>query len=266
MLRKNTHFFTLIELLVVVAIIGILASILLPSLQNARDAAHTAVCVSNQKQVGVSVALYSTDYDENIPPAGNQFVNLLGGPNYLNAPRSTPFNNNLDVEVQTKFNIFHCPAGTSDKLSKHAISGNWDAIDFAETLRPWRSASDGFINTVGGYGSWFNTVGVASRGDGSSNGWGYSNWRINDPVTEPWPSIGNISDHGRAAVLHDGTHHLHSHKGDGSRISGRHNGYKKTNVLFYDGHVITASRSEVFLSRDKGVDSDKRIIFKAVKN
>ena len=44
--------FTLIELLVVVAIIGILMSMLLPSLSKAREAGKNAVCINNQKQIG----------------------------------------------------------------------------------------------------------------------------------------------------------------------------------------------------------------------
>jgi prepilin-type N-terminal cleavage/methylation domain-containing protein len=50
--------FTLIELLVVVAIIGILVSILIPSLSNAKKAANIAVCMSNMKQLGIATQSY----------------------------------------------------------------------------------------------------------------------------------------------------------------------------------------------------------------
>ena len=59
--------FTLIELLVVVAIIGILTSILLPSLANARESMKKTVCLNNQKQLGISILLYESNNSSSFP-------------------------------------------------------------------------------------------------------------------------------------------------------------------------------------------------------
>ncbi len=61
--------FTLIELLVVIAIIAILAAILFPVFAQARDKARAASCLSNQKQIGLGVIMYTNDYDETYPMA-----------------------------------------------------------------------------------------------------------------------------------------------------------------------------------------------------
>ena len=62
--KKN---FTLIELLVVIAIIAILAGMLLPALNQARNLAHEAACVNNQKQIGIMMAMYVGENKEMFP-------------------------------------------------------------------------------------------------------------------------------------------------------------------------------------------------------
>ena len=67
--KSNTHAFTLIELLVVISIISMLIAILLPALAKARKASQATLCMSNLKQLGVAVTIYTTDFDEWLPAA-----------------------------------------------------------------------------------------------------------------------------------------------------------------------------------------------------
>jgi len=65
--RRCPSGFTLIELLVVIAIISILAAILFPVFAKARSRARETTALSNLKQIGAALTMYTADYDEHLP-------------------------------------------------------------------------------------------------------------------------------------------------------------------------------------------------------
>ena len=121
--------FTLIELLVSIAIIGILTSILMPSLHKAREITKSAVCMNNLKTCGVGNVMYSDQYND---WAVAQWQKSSGYPRWsqIKPFRSYVGWNKDNVHDWHIPNELACPVGVEKKLSEglNDTSDNGNAI------------------------------------------------------------------------------------------------------------------------------------------
>ncbi|WDE95215.1 type II secretion system protein [Lentisphaera profundi] len=218
-MNKNKQVtFTLIELLLVVAIIGILASLLLPVLGKARKQSRTAVCINQLKSLGLAISLYTDDNDDYYPPVDEKLESghawddkvsiYLGRPlsNTLMAKYGIPTSDNAGGEK-----LFRCP---NDELPA--------AGDFYRRTYAMIRGED----MIPGGGQDFG--GVAWR-NGSRTTTAVEDTAGTAMISE-YPLTANYI--GRA----NNYSHLENPEEQISESSGLHGNYKFT-YLFTDGHV-----------------------------
>ena len=117
----KTQAFTLIELLVVIAIIGILAAMLLPALNKAREKGRMAVCTSNLRQISIAIHLYTDDNSGYMPSASYGSGATEGPWPKLLAVYMPHRNNSTNATAQAN-TVFICPSAKFPGFNNSDIS------------------------------------------------------------------------------------------------------------------------------------------------
>ena len=116
---KNKSLFTLIELLIVIAIIAILASMLLPALNRAKEKAKGIACTSNLKQIGIAWTQYFMDFKDWLPACYSGVWNNESATtdHYIWVTMLKPYANEGEMNFNGRFvdklpakSVFYCPS------------------------------------------------------------------------------------------------------------------------------------------------------------
>jgi prepilin-type N-terminal cleavage/methylation domain-containing protein/prepilin-type processing-associated H-X9-DG protein len=250
--RGKRAAFTLVELLVVIGIIAVLVGLLLPALNAAREQAKTAQCLSNMRQIGIAQQDYAVASHGYALPAGytstcEYWPTILVNTGLIDAP-GVP---SITSRPSNAASVFFCPNGILDLIgTTYSVADTWAEINPASPGDPTGARCFRTLSQSTGViiDTWY---GINADWENYTPPYGTSNgcpchFLPDSGLQTATPPRNGFSIQPRLAGIPHPSEMVFIFDGNffdlwynANRINARHNGFRKTNLLFFDGHAQT---------------------------